>query len=382
MAGHVTIKNVARRAGCSPAVVSTVVNGARGNTVVGSALREQVLRAAADLGYRRNFASRSLVNQRTRTLGVYIPSSPWAGLGYSYDDTILRGVEAASREHGYDLLLISLTGSQAPAACLDKFAERRIDGLILVHVDEEAPWVGELLARGCSVVAADYTGREEGLDAMVFDNLAVSRVAVEHLAGLGHRRIGFVGSCRQPASRDSVLRQQGFLEVTAEMSLEVAPEWVFDGRLLARPIAPDDGVCQIEGRAAAQHIVALGQRGPTAWVAYCDLVAVTMLPILRAAGVPVPEQVSLMGVDDSEWCRVVDPPLTSVGHPLEDMGRRAVEQLVSRIETDTVDGAGGTRQGMRVVFPPTVVPRLSTGRVCPAKDSAWKYPVAGAAALK
>jgi len=356
------MKDVARRVGCSSAVVSTVVNGARGNTVVGAAMRERVLGVAAELGYRTNFASRSLVRRRTRTLGVYIPSSPWAGLGYAYDDTILRGVEAASRKHGYDLLLIGLSGNQDPKTCLDKFAERRIDGLILIHAEGETPWVGELLARGCNVVAADYSGPEVGLDAMVFDNRAVSRVAVEHLAGLGHRQIGFIGSCRLSPNRDSVLRQQGFLQVTAEMGLEVPPEWVFDQRLLGRPLAPDADLCQIEGRAAAQHIVTLGQRGPTAWLAYCDLVAGIMLPVLRGGGVAVPGQISLMGVDDSDWCRMVDPPLTSVGHPLVDMGSRAVDQLVARIEAGPTETAG-PRSGLRIVFPPTVVAKASTASV-------------------
>ena len=324
------------------------------------ATRARVIKAARELGYRSNFASRSLVSRRTRTLGVYIPPSPWAGLGYSYDDTILRGVETACRLHGYDLLMVNVAGDQSPQVCLDKLAERRVDGLILIHVEAGAPWVGELVAGGHAVVAVDYSGPEHGVDAMVFDNRAVGRVAVEHLVGLGHDRIGFVGSCRDPQNRDAVLRLDGFREAMAATGLAVRPEWVVDRESTAVAIAPDDLVCQKEARLAFERIEHLGAEAPTAWVAYCDLVAATLVPLLRAAGVDVPTRMSLMGVDDSEWCGVVDPPLTSVGHPLEAMGRRAVERLLDRMACPTDRGCR-VRAGVSIVFPPTVVPRLSTG---------------------
>ena len=346
-----TIKDVARRARCSPAVVSTVVNGARGNTAASAATRRRVLAAARALNYRMHFASRSLVRGRTGTLGIYIPPSPWSGLGFSYDDTILRGVEAGCRAAGHDLLLINMTGTLAPQACLDKFAERRIDGLLLIHTEPGSPWIGELLAARRNVVAVDYSKPEPGLNAVVFDNAAAGRLAVEHLAALGHRKIGFLGSCRRPQSLDGLLRQRGFLDAMAARGLPVRPAWVFDHRLLDHPLRPQDEVCQAEGLAGARHIAALGARGPTAWVAYSDLVAVSALAGLRAAGRQVPLDVSIMGVDDAECCRMVSPSLTSLRHPLEEMGQAAVELLVT-------PGAAGRQ----VIFTPTLVARESTGR--------------------
>lgn len=365
----VTIKDVARRAGCSPAVVSTVVNGAKGNTMVGARTRQRVLRAARELGYRTNFASRSLVRRRTSTLGIYIPPSPWSGLGFSYDDTILRGVETACRASDHDLLLINMTGTLGPQVCLDKFAERRIDGLVLIHAEPGSPWIGDLVAAGRNVVAVDYSNPEPGLDAVVFDNAAAGRLAVEHLVSLGHRRIGFIGSCRQPPSLDGLLRQQGFLEAMAAHGLPVRPAWVFDHHLLERPLRPQDEVCQAEGLAGARHIVSLGPRGPTAWIAYADLVAVNVLSGLRTAGKRVPLELSVMGVDDSEWCRVATPPLASLRHPLEEMGRAAVELLVAR------SAAGGSRTsgrlprvGRHVIFQPELVARESTARWMAAEE--------------
>ena len=356
--GYPTLKDVARMAQCSPAVASTVINGARGNTVVGKAMRERVMRVAAELGYRSNFASRSLVQQRTRTLGIYIPPSPWSGLGYSYDDTILRGVEGGCREHGYDLLLLNMTGSQPPRVCLEKFAERRIDGLILIHVEVGAPWLPELIRRNRNIVAVDYSCDAPEVDAIMFNNAAVGQLVVDHLVEQGHRRIGFVGSCRSPVNRDAAIRLEGFRRAIASLGLELRPEWIFDDRLMSKPLSPNDAVCQIEGREAARHAVALGKEGPTAWIAYSDLVAVMMLGTLKASGVAVPRDLSIVGVDDSELCRMVDPPLTSVGHPLREMGRLAVDRLVAGIgrQEKALEGAAG----MKTMLDPTLVVREST----------------------
>ena len=322
-------------------------------------MRERVMRAAVELGYRRNFASSSLIQQRTRTLGIYIPPGAWAGLGYSYEDAILRGVELACREHGYDLLLINIAGSQPPQICLDKFAERRIDGLILMRVADGQGWVHDLAQNAGHIVAVDYSSDQPEIDAIVFNNRRAGELAVQHLVELGHRRIGFVGSCCSPVSRDAVIRQEGFLEAMAAHHLEVKPEWVFTEQLMPRPLAPDEAVCQIEGREAARHALALRHGGPTAWIAYSDLVAVTMLQVLVENGVAVPRDISLMGVDDAEWCRVVDPPLSTISHSLKEMGEMAVGHLIGRVEA--VEGYRHPGVGARVVVEPTLVARKSTG---------------------
>jgi DNA-binding LacI/PurR family transcriptional regulator len=349
-----TLKDVARAADCSTAVVSTVINRARGNTFVSSELRKRVEAAARELGYRPNFASRSLVSNRTRTLGVYIPPAPWAGPGFSYDGEILKGIEPACRARGYDLLLINLTGNQAPQACLDKFAERRIDGVLLVHAEPGSPWIGDLVASGHNVVAIDYANPEPGLNAMVFDNPAVSRMAVDHLMTLGHRKIGFLGSCMDPVSKDGMARQMAFLDYARQRGLEVRPEWVFDAMRSERALRPEEPVCEIEGVWGARHILKLGAAGPTAWLAYGDMVAVHAMRHLQAAGVRVPEDVSLIGVDDSEWCRMVTPQLSSIGHPLSEMGRRAVELLIQISENDKAV------RGVHEVFAPRLAARGTT----------------------
>ena len=362
ISGRITLKDVARRAGCSTAVVSTIINQAKGNTLVSEETRERVRRAAKDLGYRPDFASRSLARRRTHTLGIYIPPGPWAGVGFAYEGVILRGIEATALARGYDLLLLNVSGQQDSEVCLRKFGERRIDGLILMHVDPGAPWIGEVLKANQIVVAVDYSGDEPGLDTVGFDNLAAGRVAVEHLYGLGHRRIGYVSSCRKPPSEDAIVRLAGYRQSMAEHGLEVDRQWIFDASMLAKPLLPDDPVCQLEAKFAAEHIIRLGPSGPTAWVFYGDLVAVHAMRHLQAAGIQLPGQLSLVGVDDSEWSRFVSPQLTSVRHPLEEMGRRAADMLITKSEraTDADAVSGQMPAAERVLFPPLVVARESS----------------------
>jgi len=358
---QVTLKDVARVAECSTAVVSTVINRARGNTLVSEELRKRVEEAARKLGYRPNFASRSLVSRRTRTLGVYIPPAPWSGPGFAYEGEILKGIEHACRTRGYDLLLINLTGDQEPQACIEKFGERRIDGLLLVHAEPGSLWIRDLLNAGCNVVAVDYANPDADLNAMVFDNAGVSRVAIDHLVQLGHRKIGFLGSCKDPISKDGMARQVAFLEYAREVGVEVKPEWVYDVTRAPRPLRDDEHVCQLEGLWGAQHILSLGKDGPTAWMVYSDLVAANAMPHLQANGVCIPEDVSLIGVDDAYWCHMTNPPLSSIGHPLYEMGQRAVELLIEISErTPDTDQPSRTTRGVHELFAPRLVARGTT----------------------
>jgi DNA-binding LacI/PurR family transcriptional regulator len=352
---QITLKDVARAAKCSTAVVSTVINRARGNTLVSAELRRRVETTARELGYRADFASRSLVRKSTQTLGIYIPPGPWAGTGFAYESEILTGVEEICRERNYDLLLINLTGNQTPDICEAKLTERRIDGLLLVHVEPGSPWVRDLAQVGHNIVAVDYPSAEPGVNVISFDNAAAARVAVDHLVDLGHRRLGYIGSCREPVHHDAAVRQQAFLQRAAELGLELRPEWVFDRERSPHKLRPDDAVCQVEGQLAADYILSLGSAGPTAWLAYGDMVAAFAMPRLQAGGVRIPQDLSLMGVDDSHWCQMVTPHLTSVRHPLREMGRRAAELLINNAITH-VDGDSSSQEMAR----PQLVVRQST----------------------
>ena len=357
-----TLSDVATFAGCAISVVSTVVNGAKGNVVVSQATRQRVMDAAVEMGYKVNFASQSLVTRRTRSLGLYFPDAEWTGPGFSYDDAILRGVQAGCTANGYDLVLVTAPGGRRLEKCREYLMAGRIDGIVLAHVGRSGKWVEELLQMHLPVVAVDFSKPPADLDAMVFDNEAAVQCALDHLRRLGHKRIGFIGSelARQPL--DAELREAAYIKAMARAGTPHRAAWLIGGEGAKGEAGQAASVCQTSADQAVQRIANRKTDAPTAWIAWNDLVGMLTLAGLGRAGVSVPEAMSIMGIDDADMCRNVYPMLTSVRHPLGDMGRRAVEVLIERCE---IGAAGGVKQacGYQEIFAPEIRPRESTAKV-------------------
>ncbi|MAX23770.1 MAG: hypothetical protein CMJ19_04625 [Phycisphaeraceae bacterium] len=354
-----TLKDVAKLSNCSIAVVSTVVNNAKGNTLVSNEMRQRVNQAARELGYRAHFASRTLKEKCSRTLGVYFPPVPWAGAGYGYEGAMIRGVEKACREFNYDLLLVNMAGDNDAQSCMDKFAESRIDGLVLMNVDDQHDWLPRLLDISSNVVAVDYSGCVDQLHAMLFDNRAAVRQAIEHLAELGHRRIGFVSSCKARVHQDTFERKLAFIDTVKQMGLDDDDQLIFDTRFLGRVIEPEEECCMVEGQQAADHFLSMGDKRPTAILAYNDLSAVACMHRMMAQQVRVPNDICIMGIDDAELCQRVYPTLTSISHPLPEMGYAAASFLIKRSAPELRKTSQGS-QVVRQIFAPTLIPRQST----------------------
>ena len=178
---NVTLKTVAETAGCSIAVVSTVLNGARGNTKFSASVRQRILDVAAELGYHPNFASRSLKTRRSMTLGIYVQPKRWRSLSNDYEMAIFRGAEQAARDRRYNLLVLNISSRELPESCAEKIAEARIDGVILIHSDSNAEWIDRLLQVSTNIVAIDQPDAQTGLSRVVFDNRAAIELAVKEL---------------------------------------------------------------------------------------------------------------------------------------------------------------------------------------------------------
>lgn len=359
-----TIEDVSRLAGCSKGVVSAVVNKAKGNIAVSEATRQRVLDAAKQLGYRPNFASRCLIRRSTHTIGIYVPPESYASIGYSYEARILRGVERACREHSYDMLALNLGGSVDPVQCAGRLAEGRVDGLLLLHVQHYADWLESLLQKTHSVVAVNYYGPVKALTTINFNDRAASALAVKHLASLGHRRIGYVSAATHDLGPGQILRHQGFMDAMAEQNLSVDPRWIWDLSSEAAKKNPLD--IEQEGIAGADYMLTLdpGVR-PTALVFYDDAMAALALQRLAERGVRVPQEMSVIGIDDSEVAALLYPKLSSVRQPLEDMGYRAATLLIGRASRSKRDDKGSapvvSTDGNRELCAPTMVPRQSSG---------------------
>jgi LacI family transcriptional regulator len=306
-----TISDVARRAGVSTATVSRVLAG------IGRARPETsaaVLAAAGALGYRPSGVARSLRTQRTGTLGLIV-----SDVQNPFFPELVRAADDAARALGSSILLGSAAFDEARAVhYLDLMVDRRVDGMIVASSQiSDASWHW-LLASPVPVIVVNAEPPDGRLPAIASDNAGGSRMAVEHLVGLGHRRIAYL---RGPGSFTAArARLAGFAAGCQAAGL--------DGD--ATPVERVDG--QVERGEAATSALIAARPDVTAIAAYNDLTAIGALRALRAAGRRVPEDVNVIGFDDIAAASWVVPGLTTIAQQKAEMGRLAVETLARAIE--------------------------------------------------
>lgn len=305
-----TIRTVARRAGVSIATVSYVINGSR---ACGEDVRERVLRAIREVGYRPNSHARALRRRESRSLGLIVPDN-----ANPFFAEIAHGIEAECRRRGYTLLLGNSDGDPArEAEHVEALVSHRVDGLILISSTSHPAYLEALIQTGPPLVIVDRALDGLAVDTVVVDNRAAGRAAVEHLISLGHRRIVCVSG---PAGlRPSAERVAGYREALAAAGLAAAPvevietDFTFEG-----------------GRQTFARLAALVPR-PTAVFACNDLIALGILNAALAAGWSVPGDLSIVGFDDILPAALVRPSLTTMAQPGRELGRVAADRLLDRL---------------------------------------------------
>ena len=308
--GGQTITDVARHAGVSPMTVSRVINGEKN---VREATRERVSEAIRELGYSPNAAARSLASARAVSVGLLYANPSAAYLS----EFLLGSLDQCSRS-GFQLVVQKCDTDEAEMRAVDRLVAAGVDGVILPPPLCDSPQtLKELEERGIPVVAVATGSPVPGVSSVRIDDYQGARAMTRHLLELGHTRIGFIQG--DPNHTPAQLRRQAFLDTMAEAGISVRDEYMTVGMFTYR-----------SGLTAARQLLELEQR-PTAIFCSNDDMAAAAMAMGHGMGIRIPDELTVVGFDDTPMATTLWPELTTIRQPVTAMGKAAVALMLEEV---------------------------------------------------
>ena len=331
--GGVTIVDVARHAGVAPSTVSYVLSGKRS---ISASTKQRVQASIRALGYHPHAGARSLASNRANVIALVLPLR--AGVHLPVVMQFASSVVTTARQHRHDVLLV--TADEGPAGLRRIAASAMVDGIVLMDVemhDSRVPLLRELPRPS---VLIGFPAEPAGLTCVDLDFYRAGAACVDHLADLGHREIALLGPPRAVYERGT-----GFAHRTMAGFREAA-----ERRGVTATAAP----CEENADAVQRRVTQLLRDRPnlTGLVVHNEAAVGHVLATIRASGRSVPEDISVVAICPDEVAERSTPPLDSVLVPAEDLGSRAVELLMCKIEGKPVPDAS--------LLPPRLTTRAST----------------------
>ncbi len=334
-----TQRDIAELAGVSITTVSHVVNGTR---AVAEDTKAAVLRAIETTGYTGDAIARSLVTGGTRSIGMAISL-----VANPYFATLMQAIEREASAHGYTVLLADThDAADTERDTVRALRSRRVDGLLITPAPGDGPVIGELVSLDVPTVLIDRLATRTDVDQVGSENIQATSALTAHLATLGHRRIGMISGV--PGLSTSEERVLGYRLGLGRSGLTWSSDLVACGN------------SSREGGALALSTLLALPEPPTALVVGNDSMMVGVLHEARRRGLRIGRDLPVVVYDDVEWADLVDPPLTTMAQPIEEIGRQAVRLLLARINDPA-------RKAETVRLAPTLRHRESCG--CPPVHS-------------
>jgi LacI family transcriptional regulator, galactose operon repressor len=382
VSNKLTIRDIAQLAGVSTATVSRVLNN---KPDVDPTTREHVMKVVQEHGFVPSVTASSLAGGRSPLLGVLVPSLTWPLM-----PQIMQSIAEVIEQTSYELVLYSISHRTDRSGLIDRIlATRLIDGLLAVYPDgiasaestepinrESSTHLREIYERGFPVVMLDDQSLPGPIPWVGPDNRVGAYEAVRHLVRHGHRRIAHVqGPLQYQCSLD---RFAGYQQALEEAGIAVDPTLIAQGDFTTA-----------SGRAATTRLLDLAER-PTAIFAANDQMAYGVLSVSEAHGLRLPDELAVIGFDDTTLSSHTRPALTTVKQPFAEMGRSAAEMLLALVSAPRLFGGGaysqmaqpvgtradlGSRQPTRIQWPTELVVRASCGSEHAGASSADQIPI-------
>jgi LacI family transcriptional regulator len=332
--GSVTIRDVARVAQVHPGTVSRALN-AETRALVNQDTAERVMRAAEELGYRPNRIARGLKTNRSYTVGVLIPD-----ITNPLFPPILRGIEDRLDDAGYTAMIVNTDNdAERERSHLEAMRARQVDGIISATARLDRQVLADAAAGGTALVLVNRSLEDGSVPAVTVDDRRGIQLAVDHVAALGHRRIGHVAGPQEISTGHQ--RYVGFLDAMRAAAIEPRERDV----RFSRRFTEHEGA-----RVCAELLDAAGDL--TAIVAANDRLAIGCYDVLEERGLRCPQGLSIVGFNDMPFIDRLRPPLTSVRVPQREIGVVAAELLLERLD--------GSRPPREVLLEPKLIVRGST----------------------
>jgi DNA-binding LacI/PurR family transcriptional regulator len=328
----VTIYDVAKQAGVSISTVSRVLN----NTGrISEKTRKRVLQVMEKLHYQPSMVASALTGKRTRTIGLVIPD-----VANPFFSEIARKVEDRGRELGFNVLMCNTDNNpDTEEMYLSLLKQKSVDGIIIGTTTKNYQVLNELLEEHFPIALIAQDIPELAIDVVRVDDFLGGYQAVSHLVSLGHKKIAIVlGNLSRTSDK---YRLQAYRQVMEEHGLG------YDERLVVYT-----DYSMEDGKRVALELLQSPLR-PTAIFACFDSLAVGVYQAAKEIGLRIPDDLSVVGFDNTILATIVDPPLTTIAQPIDEMGRQVVDLIIREIE-----GEKSTKQ--RMILPPELIVREST----------------------
>lgn len=308
----ITIKDVARRAGVAHSTVSLVMNE---REHVSAKLRERILRIAGEMGYQPNMLARSLISKKSATVGVVFPENPHF-FTITYFLMLIEGIQNACKKYNRALMFFSL--DQTKGESYYQISRKwLIDLMVIINIDytrDISKDIQDLKNNNIYFsVVTKYPGKEK-VNSVSVDNFEGVRLALEYLIERGHRRVGYISG--NPNSSDGPARLKAFRALSKQLNLDQDEELTVYGDFTFE-----------SGEREVAKLLDLKKR-PTAIFTASDYMAIGAMRTIKARGLSIPKDIALIGFDNTLEAAYVEPSLTTIRQPLQDMGEKAVDLAI------------------------------------------------------